>query len=216
MFTGIVEACVPIASVVPESGRVRITLDLPNRMQDGVKLGDSIAINGCCLTVANLNLPRVQFEAVPETLRLTNLGDLKSGSHVNLERAMQAGSRLDGHLVQGHVDGTGRIESIRDNSGEWRVRVSAPAEFLKHCILKGSVCIDGISLTIAGLDATWLEVAIIPHTWVVTNLSRRKPGDRVNLEADMIGKYVLKQLTGIFGIGTGVTVDLLRKHGFGE
>jgi len=214
MFTGIVEACVAIGSVTPESGRVKIALALPTAMQEGVKLGDSIAVNGCCLTVARINLPQVVFEAVPETLKLTNLGDLRAGSRVNLERAMQAGARLDGHMVQGHVDGTGRIESIRDGGGEWRVRVSAPSEFLKQCILKGSVCIDGISLTIAALDATAFEVAIIPHTWEVTNLSHRKSGDRVNLEADMIGKYVLRQLTAIFGVGTGVTVDLLRKHGF--
>lgn len=214
MFTGIVEAAVPITSVSPMGGVVRIVLALPDDWRGGVKLGDSIAINGCCLTVAALGGVDATFEAVPETMRLTNLGDLRAGSVVNLERAMLAGARLDGHLVQGHVDQVGRIASVIEAGGEWRVTVDAGAAFCNQCVHKGSVCIDGISLTIAELTATTLTVAIIPHTWKITALSHRKPGDRVNLEADVIGKYVQRQLAAIFGVTSGITVDLLRKHGF--
>lgn len=215
MFTGIIEACAPVAAVTPEGGRVRLAFELPESMRDGVKLGDSIAVNGVCLTVARLSGPRAEFEAVPETLKLTSLGDLRVGSMANLERAMLAGSRLDGHMVQGHVDTTGRIASVVQGSGEWRVTIDVGAAFCGLCVHKGSVCIDGISLTIAELPATTLTVAIIPHTWKVTNLSQRKVGDRVNLEADVIGKYVQKQLAAMFGPGAsgGVTFDRLKRQG---
>lgn len=213
MFTGIIEACIPVASVTPSGGVTRIALALPEDMRGTVKLGDSIALNGVCLTVAALDGHHASFDAIPETLKLTSLGDLKPGSSVNLERAMLAGSRLDGHMVQGHVDTTGRISAITPSGGEWRVTVDAGRDFCGQCVHKGSVCIDGISLTIAHLTETTLTVAIIPHTWRVTNLSTRRVGDRVNLEADVIGKYVKKQLGAIFGVTAGVTLELLQKKG---
>jgi riboflavin synthase len=189
VFTGIIEAALPVQSVADAAGVRRITLAL-----DHVKLGDSIALNGCCLTVAALAAGRVTFEAVPETLKLTNLGELKQGSVVNVERALKAGAAFDGHFVQGHVDQIGTVAEIRENGGEWRVRVDCGREFAVQCIHKGSVCVDGISLTIAGLHEAAFVVAVIPHTRKVTNIGQWAKGTRVNLEADMIGKYVRRQM----------------------
>jgi len=218
MFTGIIEAACPIASLTQRGQALRITLELPAHMQDGVKLGDSIAINGCCLTVAEMSGARVGFDAIPETLKLTNLGDLRQSSVVNLERALAAGARMDGHLVQGHVDQVGTVAAIKELDGEHRVTIQAGKDFCSQCVWKGSVCIDGISLTIAELTEETLTVAIIPHTWKVTNLHARKAGDRINLEADVIGKYVRRQLTQIFGavngMQAGLTQEMLKKHGF--
>ncbi|MCA8912132.1 MAG: riboflavin synthase [Planctomycetes bacterium] len=211
MFTGIIEGALPLASVADEGGVRRLTLDLSSLSDAGtLKLGDSVALNGCCLTVAKLASGKATFEAIPETLRLTNLGVLQTGDLVNVERAMQAGARFDGHFVQGHVDARGNVNAIDDRGGEWRVRIDCGREFAAHCIHKGSVCIDGISLTIAELHADALVVAIIPHTRQVTNIRNWKVGSVVNLEADMIGKYVRKQLEG----QQGVSDELLRKAGF--
>jgi riboflavin synthase len=190
MFTGIVEAALAVEAVQDKDGLRRITLDLSSLPEaDGIKLGDSIALNGCCLTVAALDGELATFEAIPETLKLTNLGGLKQGSVVNVERALKAGSRFDGHFVQGHVDRVGKVAAV-NGEAEWRVRIDSGREFAAQCIHKGSVCIDGISLTIAELGPDWLTVAIIPHTREVTNIRGWKAGTPVNLEADMIGKYV--------------------------
>lgn len=214
MFTGIVEAALVVSDVAPGKGVTRLTLDV-SILSDGanVKLGDSIALNGCCLTVANLARGRATFEAIPETLKLTNLGALKKGSLVNVERALKAGARLDGHLVQGHVDQVGTIEEIKVNHGERRVRVKCGVEFARQCVHKGSVCLDGISLTIAELGPDSFTVAIIPHTWEVTNLRTRKEGDEVNLEADTVGKYVLAHMQRMFPKST-IDEKLLKKAGY--
>jgi riboflavin synthase len=192
VFTGIIEAALPVQAAADAAGVRRITLDVSK--VGSVKLGDSVALNGCCLTVAALAAGRATFEAVPETLRLTNLGDLKTGSLVNIERALKVGMSLDGHLVQGHVDGVGTVADIRENGGEWRVRVNCGRDFAVQCIHKGSVCVDGISLTIAELEDDAFVVAVIPHTRKVTSISQWGKGTRVNLEADMIGKYVRRQM----------------------
>ncbi len=214
MFTGIIEAALTVVEVAPAKGVTRLTLDLSSlSAAASIKLGDSIAINGCCLTVAKLAKGCATFEAIPETLKHTNLGDLKPGSLVNVERALQAGARLDGHLVQGHVDGVGSIESIKANQGEQRVRVQCGADFARQCIMKGSVCLDGISLTIAELGADWFTVAIIPHTWEVTNLRARNAGDKVNLEADALGKYVLAHMARMFP-QSKIDKKALRKAGW--
>lgn len=199
MFTGIVEAALQVVDISPAKSITRLTLDLSSLVDaTSMKLGDSVAINGCCLTVAKLAKGNATFEAIPETLRLTNIGALMKGSLVNVERALKAGARLDGHLVQGHVDQVGTIEEIKANKGERRVKVKCGGDFAKQCVLKGSVCIDGISLTIAELGPDSFTVAIIPHTWEVTNLRARKAGDDVNLEADTIGKYVLAHMARMF------------------
>jgi riboflavin synthase len=192
VFTGIVEAALPVQAATDAGGVRRITLDLSKL--GSAKLGDSIALNGCCLTIAALVSGRATFEAVPETLKLTNLGDLKPGSLVNVERALKAGAGFDGHFVQGHVDGVGVVAEIRENGGEWRVRIDCGREFAAQCIHKGSVCVDGISLTIAELEEDAFVVAVIPHTRKITNIGRWAEGARVNLEADMIGKYVRRQM----------------------
>lgn len=214
MFTGIIEACVPLQSVASSSKGKLIALALPPAWT-GVKLGDSIAINGCCLTVAESNGAQVSFFAVPETLKLTNLADVHSGDVVNLERAMAAGARFDGHLVQGHIDTTGTIANIVREGEGWRVSIAAAQSFLSQCVLKGSVCVDGISLTIAALTSTVFEIAVVPHTWGHTNLSTRRAGDHVNLEADVIGKYVRRTIEQMQpGRGDGVSVETLQQAGF--
>lgn len=214
MFTGIVEAALAVVEIAPAKGVTRLTLDLSSLADAAtVKLGDSVAINGCCLTVAKRAKDRATFEAIPETLKLTNLGTLKKGSLVNVERALKAGARLDGHLVQGHVDGVGSIAEIKVNKGERRVKVKCGGEFARQCVHKGSVCLDGISLTIAELGPDWFTVAIIPHTWEVTNLRGRKAGDEVNLEADTIGKYVLAHMQRMFPKST-IDEKLMKKAGW--
>lgn len=212
MFTGIVEAAVAVHQARDGGGLRRITLDLA-ALKDWqtVKLGDSVALNGCCLTVANLDGSRATFEAVPQTLAVTSLGELKAGDLVNVERAMLAGSRLDGHLVQGHVDQVAAVGGILEHGGEWRVRVDCGAEFAAQCVERGSVCVDGISLTIAELGPAGFTLAIIPHTRQVTNIRAWRVGTRVNLEADVIGKYVRRQLQQMAG---GVTPELLKRAGF--
>lgn len=212
MFTGIIEGAYAVQGVEDVGGIRRISIDLSTLADSAsVKLGDSVALNGCCLTVATLNHGVAMFEAVPETLRLTNLGDLKKDSLVNVERAMQAGARIDGHLVQGHVDQVGKVMLIKSGD-DFRIRVGCGREFAAQCIQKGSVCVDGISLTIAEIEQDNLTVAVIPHTREVTNIRAWAVGTRVNLEADMIGKYVRRRLDQM--TDGKVDEDLLRRAGF--
>ena len=213
MFTGIIEATVPLAQVEDANGVRRLQLNLSDLPDSGtIKLGDSVALNGCCLTVARLNSGVATFEAIPETLALTNLGAIAVGSQVNVERALMAGARFDGHFVQGHVDGVGKVASIAENAGEWRVSIDCGRAFADQCIRKGSVCMDGISLTIAELTEETFTVAIIPHTRKLTNIRDWKPGTPVNLEADLIGKYVRRQLQS--DSASNVDEALLRRAGF--
>ncbi|MCG3184132.1 MAG: Riboflavin synthase [Planctomycetes bacterium] len=213
MFTGIIEAALPLKAAAEAGGVRRLSLDLSSlRDHASIRLGDSVALNGCCLTVAKLEGAVATFEAIPETLRLTNLGGLQPGALVNVERAMQAGARFDGHFVQGHVDGVAEVAGIEDRGGEWRVRIACGREFADQCIPKGSVCLDGISLTIAELHDDSFVVAIIPHTRQITNISAWSKGTRVNLEADMLGKYVRRQLQQ--QTRSSVDDDLLRRAGF--
>lgn len=214
MFTGIVEAALPLQSVTDGAVR-RMQLDLGSLTEaHTIKLGDSVALNGCCLTVAELDDTKATFEAVAETLKLTSLGALRVGQLVNVERAMKAGSRLDGHLVQGHVDQVGTVASISDQGGEWRVGIDCGEEFARQCVHKGSVCVDGISLTIAALQRTGFTLAIIPHSRQITNIRSWQPGTLVNLEADVIGKYVRRHLTTSAEARAGLDTDLLRRSGF--
>ena len=160
----------------------------------GARVGDSIAVNGACLTVTRVDTSRLGFEAVKETLERTALGELAVGSRVNLERAMRADARLDGHIVQGHVDGTGRIRSLERESDDVRLYVECGAEVCQFLVPKGSVAVDGVSLTLVGAGESGFDVALIPHTLEVTTLGEKRPGDRVNLEADVLGKYVKRYL----------------------
>ncbi len=192
MFTGLIEACGEVASVVPQSHGVRLTLDVPAELSadPDVAVGDSIAISGCCLTIVQIDGRRWSFEAGEETLSKTNLGDLESGSPVNLERALAASGRLGGHFVQGHVDGTGVVDEIRSD-GEWTdMYFRLPPDLAGQLVPKGSVAVDGISLTVVTAGPERFNVALIPHTLQVTTLGRRQVGDRVNIETDILGKYV--------------------------
>ncbi len=161
---------------------------------EDIAVGDSVAIDGCCLTVTRVEPGRLAFQAVPETLRRTVLGARAAGDPVNVERALRADGRLDGHIVQGHVDGIGRIASLDPSGDDVILRVDCPADLADLLVPKGSVAIDGVSLTVVDADPGAFSVALIPHTLAVTTLGRRAAGDAVNLEADVIGKYVRRYL----------------------
>jgi len=182
---------------------------------DEVVLGESIAVNGVCLTVVGHAPDELSFDVSPETLRHTNLGELKKGSAVNLERAMKFSDRFGGHLVSGHVDGVGTVVSVSPSGDYTYYRISAPSHILQVSVPKGSVAVDGISLTIVDLDESTLSVAIIPHTASETTIGQRRPGDRVNLEADMIGKYVARLLEPrLSDTRDRSLLDLLKKEGY--
>jgi len=219
MFTGIVEAVGKVAGLERGRESVRLSITAPGIAED-VALGDSVAINGVCLTVVEIRPPQVAFEAVYETLRKTSLGYLHAGDTVNLERALRANGRFDGHIVQGHVDGTGRIASIRPVGDSWFIYIEASPELLRYVVTKGSVCVDGVSLTVMEADDRTFSLSIIPHSWDNTTLKDRRAGDTVNIECDIIGKYVEKLLGGYIA-GTeraprGVTMDLLARSGYVE
>lgn len=215
MFTGIIEETGKVKSISSERGTILIEA---SRVLEKTNIGDSIAVNGVCLTVTTIQGNAFSADVMPETLRVSSLGKLVPGSKVNLERAMAADGRFDGHIVSGHIDGTGKIESFkRDENAVW-VTVSAPKEILDLIIYKGSIAIDGISLTVAYVDDKVFRVSIIPHTGQETTLLTKNPGDIVNLENDVIGKYVKK----LFGNSKenpesddgGITESFLRENGF--
>jgi riboflavin synthase len=201
MFTGIVEELGRVRAVVPNAGGARIELECAHVLEDAV-LGASIAVNGCCLTVVELGSGWWAADAQVETLDRTTVGALAPGDPVNLERPVRLADRLGGHVVQGHVDGVGTVrarEPLAD--GSTRVVVEAPRDLLRYVVEKGSITVDGVSLTITGIDdgrdgeaAGSFGVALIPHTLAVTTLGVREPGDRVNLEVDVLAKYVERLL----------------------
>ncbi len=193
MFTGIVEAIGTVVQIDVEEDRVDLVVRVTPEFS-GVKVGDSVAINGCCLTVTAVDGARLSFQVVPETLRLTSLGARAPGDRVNLERAMRADARFDGHIVQGHVDGTGRIRSIRRAGSDVLLRTECGSELARQLVPRGSITLDGVSLTVIDPDASGFTVALIPHTLAVTTLGERQEGDGVNLELDVLGKYVLRYL----------------------
>jgi riboflavin synthase len=190
MFTGIVEELGHVRAVVANSGGARIEIDARTVLDDAT-LGASIAVNGCCLTVVELGDGYWAADAVVETLARTNLGDLAPGAGVNLERPVRLADRLGGHLVQGHVDATGTVRTrVPQPDGSERFGFAAPDEVLRYVVHKGSITVDGISLTVAAVHDDGFEVAVIPHTLAVTTLGTRVAGDRVNLEVDLVAKYV--------------------------
>jgi riboflavin synthase len=207
MFTGIIEE---VGAVQRRSGA---DLDImAETVLDGLKLGDSVAVNGACLTVAAINASSFVVQVSPESLSCTTLSGLRPGHAVNLERAMRADGRFDGHFVQGHVDGVGQIEGVQ-KQGEfslWRFR--APAEVACYIIPKGSITIDGISLTVVEPEGDRFSVALIPATFSNTTLPSKSVGDPVNMEADMLGKHIYHYLR--VGAKEEITVDFLSRHGF--
>lgn len=189
MFTGLVEEAGVVIECSVEGRTAKITVESQLVHLDA-KLGDSVAINGCCLTVIEIDGNRLTFDAVPETLARTNLGGLKPGHRVNLERPLQVGSRLGGHFVQGHVDGVGKVISVAPEENAVVIEISIPAELHRYFIEKGSVTVDGVSLTVAEVRPHSFTFWMIPHTREVTALSERNVGDSVNLECDLLGKYM--------------------------
>ncbi len=190
MFTGIIEEL-----GVVEAAGARLSIRCAHVLSD-LTPGASIAVNGVCLTAIEIRPDGFAADLSPETLERTTLGELQPGDCVNLERPLTLQTRLSGHLVQGHVDAAGAIESLRDlGEGNWEVVVGVPRDLDRFLVYKGSIAIDGISLTIASVDDGLVKFAIIPHTWEATNLKRRKPGDRVNIECDMIAKHVARLMS---------------------
>ena len=193
MFTGIIEELGSVRSIEERGENARIVI-AARVVTDGTNHGDSIAVNGVCLTALDIHPDSFAADVSRETLQRSTLGSLKPGVPVNLERAVTPATRLGGHIVQGHVDGRGQFAGVEDHGESWTIRIAYPKELWRYLVLKGSVAVEGISLTIAGLTGEYFEVAIIPKTWEVTNLSQLKPGDHVNLEVDVIAKYVERLL----------------------
>jgi riboflavin synthase len=215
MFTGIIEELGRLESIEPRSAGRRLRIGARQVMSD-IREGDSISVDGVCLTAVELKPASFGADASPETLERSTLGTLRAGAPVNLERALQANARLGGHIVQGHVDGLGRVISLDllgDNN--WWLKVETPPELDRYLVFKGSVAIDGISLTVAALEAGVLSVTIIPHTYENTNLRGKRPGDAVNLETDVLARYVEKMLGALdVKAGSRLTIDDLREQGY--
>ncbi|MCZ7533200.1 MAG: riboflavin synthase [Acidimicrobiia bacterium] len=193
MFTGIVTEVGSIVDVSPTDGGLRFDIKAPDTARDAT-IGDSIAVNGVCLTATALTGSGFVCEAIPETVERTALRDLAAGSFVNLERPLAAAGRFDGHIVQGHVDGVGTVANVVPEGASHRIRIDIPSDLARYTVEKGSVAIDGTSLTLTAVspplaDATWIEVALIPHTLDNTVLGSRTVGDRVNIEVDILAKY---------------------------
>lgn len=210
MFTGLIEEIGTVENLT--RGAVgRLTIAAPV-IAANVQVGDSVAVNGACLTVTSIAGRELTFDAVAETFSRTTLGELRAGDRVNLESSLKAGEPIGGHFVQGHVDGVGTILTSRSLGESRVVRINAPGDVLTYVVEKGSIAVDGVSLTVASCDSAGFTVAVIPHTLKSTTLSMKQPGDRVNLEADILGKYVQKMLGAMQA--SGITEELLRDAGF--
>jgi len=197
MFTGIVEETGVVERVHPTDQAIELTVR-PNICGQGLRVGDSVAVNGCCLTVVKIAgrgaRRMMQFDLLQETWRRTNLQYVRPGARVNLERALRADGRLGGHFVTGHIDGLGRIRRWERAGQDWVLDIAAPPEVMRYVVFKGSIAVDGISLTVAAVLRGGFRIWIIPHTWEVTALRERQVGDAVNLEADLVGKYIEQML----------------------
>jgi riboflavin synthase len=198
MFTGIVESLASVIEIQSEPPGVRIAIGISkisgDARQSAIRIGDSVALNGCCLTAVAVDGNRLEFQAGEETLRRTNLGQLKSGSAVNVERSLCLGDPLGGHFVTGHIDGQGTLES-RTDAGQWSTFwFRAATDLMRQIASKGSIAIDGVSLTLVDVEDERFSVMLIPHTLEVTTLGKLRPGDAVNLETDVLAKYVQRQL----------------------
>lgn len=217
MFTGIIEEIGSIKKIRKGAAAV-LTVEAREVVRE-LRIGDSISINGVCLTVVDGDRSSFTAEVSPETLSRSNLGEMEAGQPVNLERALKAGDRLGGHWVTGHIDAVGRIVGIAKEESSLRITFRAPAEVLRYVVVKGSIAVDGISLTVASCDEQGFSVAVIPFTARATTLGRKRVGDSVNLEGDLLGKYVEKLLAGGHQAGPaagGISKGFLARHGFIE
>lgn len=215
MFTGIVEEIGRVHSVTKSAKSAKITIKASRVLED-IKLGDSISTNGVCLTVTEFTSKTFTVDVMAETMRRSSLNILSSGDEVNLERALRVGDRLGGHIVSGHIDGMGRISNYENEDNAVWVTIETCNDILKYIVQKGSIAIDGISLTVAYVDETVFKVSIIPHTKEVTTLIKKKVGDIVNLECDLVGKYIEKLL--LFkeqpSVKKDIDMNFLSEHGF--
>lgn len=209
MFTGIVEEIGTVVSITHGTHECKYMIGASKILED-IHIGDSIAVNGLCLTVTNFDKKSFSADVMNESLRRSNLGDLRYGMKVNLERAMPANGRFGGHIVSGHIDGTGIIRSYEREANAVWVTVSADEMLMRYIIMKGSVALDGVSLTVARLYKDAFSVSLIPHTGEETTLLNKRVGDKINIECDVIGKYVEK----LCGKKSGLTVDFLKENGF--
>ena len=195
MFTGIVEGIGTvnkISKITKNRSAIEMTIDLGKQVK-GLKIGQSVALNGVCLTATKISKSKCIFEMIEETTKKTDLGNLKVGGVVNIERSLKAGDRLEGHFVLGHVDGVAIIKKILKKPKEVQVHFEVPKSLAKYIVKKGSITIDGISLTVVDIKKTLAYVSLIPHTIEITNFHTKKVGDKVNIETDILGKYILKQ-----------------------
>ena len=217
MFTGIIEEVGLVESIDRSSGQYRLSIRAPKIIK-GTNTGDSIAVNGICLTAAAITGEAFQADVMGETMRRTNLGSLSRGGHVNLERAMALNGRFGGHIVSGHIDGTGTVLAVKKEGNAYWYQIQAKSAIMRYIVEKGSIAIDGISLTVALVQEQSFFVSVIPHTRKETILGERKPGSQVNLENDLIGKYIERLCLGITTKQeqkkSDVTLELLQENGF--
>lgn len=195
MFTGIIEGqglVKKFDNKTKNRSAAKMKVDLGN-LAKGLHIGDSVAINGVCLTATHISKNQAEFEMISETLKKTNLGTIKPGEKVNIERSLKVGERMEGHFVLGHVDGTGKIVKIKKLSKEIKIWIELPKDLIRFVVKKGSITIDGISLTLADVIKNKISVCIIPHTMKITNLGSKKIGDKVNIETDILGKYAISK-----------------------
>jgi riboflavin synthase len=217
MFTGIVQSVGALRRIEPRGGDVRLAIATAKLPMADVALGDSIAVNGVCLTAIALTADGFSADCSRETLALTTLGDLVPGSPVNLEKALTLATPLGGHLVSGHVDGVGRVLERSEDARSVRLRIEAPAELARYIAHKGSICVDGTSLTVNAVDGACFELNIVPHTLDETIVGRYESGTRVNLEVDLIARYLERLLLGERAAepaAKGLTLEFLAQHGF--
>ncbi len=195
MFTGLIEEVGVVRGIAVDGERARLTIEAPLVTSD-LPLGASVAVDGCCVTATDVTDGTFGVDLMRETMRVTALGQLAEGVHVNLERALRVGDRLGGHLVQGHVDGVGEVIDVEKVPGTWSVSIRIPQDLTRYLVVKGSLCVAGVSLTVAGLVDDVVTIGLIPHTLAMTNLEHLDVGARVNLEVDVVAKYVERMFPG--------------------
>ncbi|UCF33244.1 MAG: riboflavin synthase [Phycisphaerales bacterium] len=213
MFTGIIEAVGTVTSVTAHSGGKRLSIDV-GPMASEARPGASVCVSGVCLTVAGVRPPVLEFDVITETLNKSTLGGLAAGDNVNLERSLRAGDRIDGHFVQGHVDGTATVTRVVSTSEQYVIHLRTEPHLRPYIVPKGSVAVDGVSLTIAGVEGDVFSVALIPTTLRETTLQQLTAGDRVNVETDIIARTIVHQLSRIGSSDKGVSMEMLKEAGY--
>lgn len=213
MFTGLIEAVCPVSSLSSVPGGAKLYVDLGTTGRD-VKVGDSISVNGVCQTIIELDASRAGFDVSGQTLKRTTTGSLGASSQVNIERALAAADRFGGHFVQGHIDGTGSVKILRKQGSFWEVTFSVDKEILKYVVPKGSIAIDGVSLTVAEINSSGFSAAVIPQTWENTIFKNYRVGAKVNIETDILCRIIKQQLERILPDRTDITINKLKSLGF--